>query len=120
ADRARLRVLDMITGQTVTLDIATGLDAIYQRLTLRLVACARPEQRGGIGDVGLIQITDRRRPGGPVFSGWMFAESPALSALDHPRYDVWLISCIARKPEISGGNASNEPSRDSASASNAR
>jgi hypothetical protein len=27
------------------------------------------------------------------FSGWMFASSPALSALDHPRYDVWVLSC---------------------------
>jgi hypothetical protein len=27
------------------------------------------------------------------FSGWMFASSPALSALDHPRYDVWVVSC---------------------------
>ena len=29
----------------------------------------------------------------PRFSGWMFASSPALSALDHPRYDVWVVSC---------------------------
>ena len=29
----------------------------------------------------------------PRFSGWMFASSPALSALDHPRYDVWVLSC---------------------------
>ena len=28
-----------------------------------------------------------------VFSGWMFASSPALSALDHPVYDVWVLRC---------------------------
>ena len=28
-----------------------------------------------------------------IFKGWMFASSPALSALDHPRYDVWVLSC---------------------------
>ena len=29
-----------------------------------------------------------------LFSGWMLASSPALSALDHPRYDVWVLSCV--------------------------
>ena len=29
----------------------------------------------------------------PVFTGWMVAASPALSALDDPRYDVWLLRC---------------------------
>jgi hypothetical protein len=28
-----------------------------------------------------------------VFSGWMFASSPALSALDHPVYDIWVLKC---------------------------
>jgi hypothetical protein len=28
-----------------------------------------------------------------VFSGWMFAESPGLNALEHPVYDVWLTGC---------------------------
>ena len=32
---------------------------------------------------------DRER----VFQGWMVASSPALNALDHPRYDVWALSC---------------------------
>ena len=27
------------------------------------------------------------------FYGWMFASSPALSALDHPRYDIWVLKC---------------------------
>ena len=28
-----------------------------------------------------------------VFEGWMIASSPALSAMDHPRYDVWALRC---------------------------
>ena len=30
---------------------------------------------------------------GSVFAGWMFASSPALSALEHPVYDVWVVDC---------------------------
>jgi hypothetical protein len=28
-----------------------------------------------------------------IFSGWMFAQSPALSALEHPVYDIWVVDC---------------------------
>ena len=31
--------------------------------------------------------------GDKVFSGWMFASSPALNALEHPVYDIWVIDC---------------------------
>lgn len=32
-----------------------------------------------------------------IFSGWMFASSPALSAMDHPVYDVWVLDCIDKQ-----------------------
>ena len=35
----------------------------------------------------------------PLFSGWMFASSPALNALEHPVYDVWVIDCKMEMPE---------------------
>ena len=28
-----------------------------------------------------------------IFTGWMFAASPGLHAVEHPIYDVWLIDC---------------------------
>ena len=33
-----------------------------------------------------------------VFSGWMYASSPGLSALEHPVYDIWVIRCTAPAP----------------------
>jgi len=38
------------------------------------------------------------------FSGWMFADSPALSALDHPRYDLWVINCTTSSAGASAGS----------------
>ncbi len=38
-------------------------------------------------------------PENMIFSGWMFASSPALSALQHPVYDVWVIDCATVKAE---------------------
>ena len=43
-----------------------------------------------------LEIVDVR-PDSPevlLFSGWMFASSPAISALEHPVYDVWVVDCI--------------------------
>lgn len=49
----------------------------------------------------LLEINDRSNPAGPerVFSGWMFSDSPSLSALEHPHYDVTVVRCEAIKPE---------------------
>lgn len=47
-----------------------------------------------------LQIDERRRNGvARVYSGWMFAESPSLNPLEHPRYDVWVRSCAMRWPD---------------------
>ena len=50
---------------------------------------------------GAIVLPGERRStnGTPLFSGWMFASSPALNALEHPVYDVWVIDCKMEMPE---------------------
>ena len=35
-----------------------------------------------------------------VYSGWMFASSPALAAMEHPVYDVWVVDCINNKIDL--------------------
>ena len=91
---ARLRQLDKMTGQTETFDIAVGEVRRIARLQIRLDACRAPEDNDTHGTMAFMQIWDTKRPEAPpAFSGWMFAESPALSALDHPRYDLWVINC---------------------------
>lgn len=53
-----------------------------------------------------LEITEARPDQTPktVFSGWMFASSPALSALEHPVYDVWLIRCKTASGEADGSS----------------
>ena len=40
-----------------------------------------------------LEISETGKPG-VLFSGWMIASSPALNALDHSRYDIWVLRCI--------------------------
>ena len=97
---ARMRQLDKMTGRTRTFEIAAGTEERVDRLRVRLEACRSPEDNAQHGTMAFVQIWDTKRAGDtPVFSGWMFAESPALSALDHPRYDVWVISCTTSSGE---------------------
>lgn len=102
---ARLRQLDKMTGQAETVEIAAGEEAVIDRLRVRLEACRAPEDNAEHGTMAFLRVWDAKAgDAGPVFSGWMFAESPALSAMDHPRYDLWVMSCITESGE--GSSAS--------------
>lgn len=89
----RLRELDKMTGQTETFELAVGETRQVDRLKIRLDACRSPQGNDTHGTIAFLKIWDVRTPEDEAFSGWMFAESPSLSALDHPRYDLWVISC---------------------------
>ncbi len=91
---AILRGLDRITGAVNNFSMAIGETLEFERLEITLEACRYP-----VGDINadayaLLKIRDIRNEE-PSFYGWMIASSPALSALDHPRYDVWVLSCEA-------------------------
>ncbi|MEM7213552.1 MAG: DUF2155 domain-containing protein [Pseudomonadota bacterium] len=99
---ARIRQLDKMTGQTVTYDLANGESRRVDRLLVALQACRSPENNASHGAMAFLKIWDTREIGGdPDFTGWMFADSPALSSLDHPRYDLWVISCTTSEADVS-------------------
>ena len=99
---AQMRQLDKMTGRIRTFEITAGAEEMVDRLRVRLEVCRAPEDNSLHGSMAFVQIWDTKRAeDAPVFSGWMFAESPALSSLDHPRYDLWVISCTT-----SAGNSS--------------
>lgn len=91
---ARLRQLDKMTGQTETFDIGVGEIRRVARLQIQLEACRAPADNDTHGTMAFLKVWDTKyEDRRTAFTGWMFAESPALSALDHPRYDLWVISC---------------------------
>ena len=90
----QLRGLDKLTGRVETIDAVVGQVAMYERLQLDVKACyARTASRAPESSVFLQILDTKDEPPQVAFSGWMFASSPALSAMDHPRYDVWVLSC---------------------------
>ena len=87
--------LDKITGVTTTFEIAIGEEKRFGGLIVKPDACyTRPvtdePKTTTFVEVDEVVSNDTRRR---IFSGWMFAESPGLSAVEHPVYDVWLTGC---------------------------
>lgn len=92
ATGALVRTLDKVTGQTADFDLDKGGSARLGRLTITLGDCRYPADDPASNAYGWITVLDDAAAA-PVFQGWMIAAAPALNALDHQRYDVWLIRC---------------------------
>jgi len=89
---AILRGLDRITGSVGDFAMDIGETLQFERLEVTLEACRYPPNDVNADAFALLKIRDIRNTE-DSFYGWMFASSPALSALDHPRYDIWVLSC---------------------------
>jgi hypothetical protein len=93
ADSGVLRWIDRLTGEQGDMELARGQSATNGRLTIVMDECRYPADNPAGDAEAHLTISDSLIPK-PVFQGWMVASSPALSALDHPRYDVWVLSCV--------------------------
>lgn len=110
ADVARLRVLDKMSGAVETFEMPVGGVEERGRLRIELQACRVQPPELPPDAFAWLRITDRREDA-PRFAGWMIASSPALSALDHQRYDVWVLSCSTASAETPSESAKKSASR---------
>jgi hypothetical protein len=91
AGRAILRALDKTLGRPTDVDMAVGETVMFGRIAIRLVECRFPADDPSSDAFAHLEILDVQ--GRSLFDGWMIASSPALSALEHARYDVWVLRC---------------------------
>jgi hypothetical protein len=95
---ALLQGLDKITARVSKFDAAVGTPVHFGTLSIRVRDCEKNPPEEAPESAAFLEI-DEMRPGDDtarrLFSGWMFASSPALSALEHPVYDVNLLDCKA-------------------------
>lgn len=90
---ALLRGLDKISGRVTDIRAPVGEMTAYGRLRLRVEQCRVPPAGAADDAFVFLQVEDMKEGKEPVFSGWMFSSSPALSAMDHQRYDIWVLNC---------------------------
>lgn len=95
-----LRGLDKITGRPSNILAPIGVPVKYATMTITARYCYSTPITEPPETTAFLQIEDHR-PDQDVreaFSGWMLASSPSLNGLQHPLYDVWVISCATNQP----------------------
>ena len=99
--KARIQALDKITARITSIDIAVGAVARFGTLHIMLSTCLQAPPSEPPEDTAYLQIRDEPIEKEPysAFDGWMFRTSPALSAMDHAIYDVWLVTCLEAQEE---------------------
>ena len=97
---AILQGLDKTTARVSTIEAPLDQPARFGTLQIVARACHKKPPTETPESVAFLEIVDIRpdSPAIPVFTGWMFASSPSVSAMEHPVYDVWVIDCRAIAP----------------------
>ena len=101
---AIVEAVDKITAESMRFEVEVGGRPVrFQRtliFTTRACEVSAPDEQ--VSDAvaylevslqprGVIQVSEPRQ----IFRGWMFASSPAVSGLQHPIYDAWIVGCKA-------------------------
>lgn len=120
-DTALLRALDKVTGRSTDFEMQAGTPKIFGSLRVDLQACFQRPPEEPPESAAFLKITTASTKQVETmavprtlteeemsmstsadaevrFSGWMFASSPGLSALEHPVYDIWVIACSTAVP----------------------
>lgn len=92
---AVLQALDKITARTSQLRLPIGEEVAFGTLRITARAClttppTEPPESAVFLEIAVVEPERERKV---AFTGWMFASSPSLSALEHPVYEVWPIAC---------------------------
>ena len=92
---AVLQGLDKITARVRQIEVALNETVAFGTLRITVRACRKAPPEDAPESAVFLEIVEARQGQSAtrVFSGWMFASSPALSALEHPVYDVWVTDC---------------------------
>ena len=91
--------LDKITARIKTFEIKVGIPKKFGILNINLQKCVYSKPLDEPESIAYIKVLDKSdkysisKDKSSIFEGWIFASSPALNAMEHPVYDVSLISC---------------------------
>ena len=92
---AVLQGLDKIAARISTIEAPLDQEVAFGDLKIVVRACQKRPPEEPPESAAFLEIKEAKpdAPSRMLFSGWMFASSPAVSALDHPVYDVWVLDC---------------------------
>ena len=92
---AILQGLDKVTARVSTIEAPLGETVTFGTLEVIARHCDKRPPEETPESTAFLDIWEVRplEPAKSIFRGWMFASSPALNALEHPVYDIWVLDC---------------------------
>ena len=97
-----LRSVDKLTGRTKEIKISTDTPKKLGSLNITLQRCLKkpPEETPENSAFLLIEEENREGETNQIFNGWMLSSNPAISPMEHPIWDIWVVECIEDTPII--------------------
>ena len=91
-----LKTLDKITAKTSDIKLVVGEKFLFGPLEIKVLKCQYSEVENIADTVAYLQVKDLSIKDNDqvfLFNGWTFKSSPTLQSIDHPIYDLWIMSC---------------------------
>ena len=100
--RALLRGVDFVRNAHRDFEVSIGETVNFGKLRITLRDCRFLAHNPDHHSYAFLEVyeTDSNLK---IFGAWVLSSSPALSAIDHERYDVWLIRCATTAPDSASG-----------------
>ncbi|WP_235914052.1 DUF2155 domain-containing protein [Curvivirga aplysinae] len=94
---AVLQGLDKVTARVSTFETRLNEEVKFGAISIVVRHCDRTPPEEVPESSAYLEISESKRgeETRELFKGWMFASSPAVSAMEHPVYDIWVLECKA-------------------------
>lgn len=104
-----LRALNKVTGHTTEMKGLTGTVMRFGNLEIIAKACRKSAPTSQLDYASLLTISELKPDEAPkeLFSGWMYASSTSLVALEHPVYDIAVEKCSADAPKVAANKTAS-------------
>ena len=110
---AVLQGIDKVTARVSTIKAPIGTTIHFGTLEIIVRHCDKRLPEELPESAAFMEILEVRSAESAIslFSGWMLASSPALSALEHPVYDIWVLDC-GGEMDVGNGNSQSSVKRN--------
>lgn len=100
---AQLQAMDKITGRVSEIEVPVNGEVKFGSFSIVVRSCKATPPEETPENYAFVDVADTTKDGKlyNIFKGWMMSSSPALNAVEHPIYDVWLLKCINKNVDKS-------------------
>ncbi|MBO7097116.1 MAG: DUF2155 domain-containing protein [Alphaproteobacteria bacterium] len=93
---AQMQAMDKITGRVSLIEVPVGGNVTFGTFSIVVRSCKTKTEEEVPENFAFVDVTDKsfNNEEYNIFKGWMLSSSPAVNAVEHPIYDVWLIKCF--------------------------